>query len=162
MKVFEDQVEFPNGHKGIYGVVEKHHFVVVIPYQDGMFSMVKQYRYPINRFSLEFPQGNHEDDADIDPVELAKAELLEETGLRAGQMEYLGFYYQGPGFCRQGFNVYLAKELSEGSQQLEKTEEGLEVKRFTLAELEEMVLKGEIIDSATLTAIAILKIKKII
>ena len=61
-------------------------FAIVIPrHDDGSFTLVEQYRYPVGERCLEFPQGADEKHPDIDPLELARQELAEETGLRAAR-----------------------------------------------------------------------------
>ena len=83
MRVREDAIERPSGQQGIYSVMEKPDFTVVIPVQDGYVYMVEQYRYPVEKRQLEFPQGTWEEEGDADPAELAAGELQEETGLLA-------------------------------------------------------------------------------
>ena len=122
MIVCEDEVEFKNKHKGIFGVVKKDDFALVVPFDGKNFYLVKQYRYPIKKDSWEFPQGKHENDSEIDPTVLAKAELKEETGLISQQLEEIGFFHEAPGYCNQGFHIFLARELIQAEQELEKTE----------------------------------------
>jgi len=107
MSVYEDEVEFVNGHKGVYGVVDKTHFSLIIPFDGNKFHLVKQYRYPIRKDSIEFPQGKHENGRDSDPLDIARAELREETGLEAGKIVCIGFLNQAPGFSTQGFYISL-------------------------------------------------------
>lgn len=157
MTVREDQVEFTQGKQGIFGVVEKSDFVMIIPFADGHIYLVKQYRYPIQRDVWEFPAGMYEKDPMIDVMELAKRELAEETGLRAGEMKKIGFLYEADGYCTQGFHIFLATELVEGQQKLEDSEHGMTVGKFTIAELEKMISSGEIVDSPTVAGYGVLK-----
>jgi 8-oxo-dGTP pyrophosphatase MutT (NUDIX family) len=106
MKVREDQVEFPNGHNGIYGVVEKDDFVIIIPFDGVSFYLVNQYRYPIEQETWEFPQGKHEGDPNIDIKKLAGEELQEETGLTANTIQKIGFLHEAPGYSKQGLRVF--------------------------------------------------------
>lgn len=162
MTVTEDQVQFPNGYTGIFGVVKKDDFALIIPFDGENFYLVKQYRYPISTYSWEFPQGKHEDTLSVKPLDLAKNELKEETGLSSENISEIGYLHEAPGYSNQGFHIFLAQELQAGEQQLEKTEVGLTVKKVTLVEFEEMVTKGEITDAPTLSAYGLLKLKKII
>jgi hypothetical protein len=57
IRVREDRVELTDGSPGVYGVVEKPHFALVLPYADEGFWLVEQFRYPIRRRAWEFPQG---------------------------------------------------------------------------------------------------------
>ena len=81
IRVREDEIELPDGTPGIYGVVEKRDFALVLPAEDGGFWLVEQYRHPIGRRSWEFPQGTWPAGAGGGPEELARAELAEEIGL---------------------------------------------------------------------------------
>lgn len=162
MKVREDQVEFIGGHTGIYGVIEKSHFAIIIPYDGENFHLVKQYRYAISLNSVEFPQGVHEDEEDIDPLTLAKAELLEETGLIAHTMIHIGFLYEAGGYCNQGFHIYFATDLTQRESKLDLTEEGLEKLIMTPEEFEQAVISGGITDAPTVSAYGLLKMKKVL
>jgi ADP-ribose pyrophosphatase len=162
MSVREDEVEFANGTSGIYGVVEKPDFVLIIPYDGQHFYLVQQYRYPIQRNSWEFPQGSYENDPHADPLEVARGELKEETGLTAGSIEKIGYLYEANGYATQGVHIYLATELKEGTQDLESSEADMKVAKLSLQKFEEKVLNGEMTDGPTLSAYGLLKVKKII
>jgi 8-oxo-dGTP pyrophosphatase MutT (NUDIX family) len=90
MTVREDSIRRQDGSNGIYGVVCKPDFSLIIPYESGEFHLVEQYRYPVQGRYLEFPQGSWETRADAPPEVVAAGELREETGLVAGRMTYLG------------------------------------------------------------------------
>jgi ADP-ribose pyrophosphatase len=162
MTVREDAVEFPNGKAGIYGVVDKPDFVMVIPFDGQHFYLVQQYRYPIQKESWEFPQGSYEDAPDTDPLEVAKGELKEETGLTAHKMEKIGYLYEANGYATQGVHIYLATDLKEGAQQLEATEAGMKVVKLTIAAFEKLVADGEMKDGPTLSAYGLMKVKKLL
>src|SRR5690242_13270078 len=85
LRVREDQIERSNGKKGIYGVVEKDDCAVVLPLEGDKIYLVEQFRYTIGQRTLELPQGGWES-PDVDPEELARGELREETGLVAASM----------------------------------------------------------------------------
>ncbi len=157
MTVKEDDVEFPGGHRGIYGVVEKQDFALVVPWDGERLHLVRQYRYPIKGAYWEFPQGAAFDGVHT-PEELARRELAEETGLRAGALEPLGFLYQANGYAQQGFHVFFATRLEEGVRDLEPTEAGMESGSFTLPEFETMVRTGEVRDGPTVSAYGLLRL----
>jgi len=152
MTVREDQVEFPNGHRGIYGVVDKPPFALIIPYDGAKLYLVKQFRYPIQRDSWEFPEGTHEETADADPMELAASELEEEAGLKAGSLTKLGSFNVAVGFCTQLSHVYLAQNLTKTDQMLDATEAGMEVGSFSAEQFRQMLQDGEIVDAPTIAA----------
>jgi 8-oxo-dGTP pyrophosphatase MutT (NUDIX family) len=160
MTVQEDAIRRQDGSSGIYGVVHKPDFACVIPYQDGAFHLVEQYRYPVKGRWLEFPQGMWEDRQDASPETVAAGELQEETGLVAGRMTYLGHLFNAPGFSTQGMHVFLAEQLSAGPQRLSPEESDLVVTRVTLEEFEALVLDGRIKDASTLSAYSLLRMKK--
>lgn len=162
MKVREDNVEFTNGSKGIFGVIEKADFAMVIPFENNGFYLVKQFRYPVSEEYWEFPQGSYEHDPGKDPLELAKAELQEETGLVAAKMKKIGYLYEAYGFSNQGFHIFFAEEFKKKEQDLEISEEGMETKFFTVEVFEQMVLNGKITDAPTISAYGLLKIHKLI
>lgn len=162
MKVREDEVEFPNGTKGIYGVIDKPDFALIVPLVDHSFYLVRSYRYPVEGSFWEFPQGSYEDDPNIDPKELALNESKEETGLLAKQIEKIGYQYEAYGFSSQGFHIFLARDFEQKERNLEATEEGMEVKRFSIAEFEQLVRDGEVRDAPTISAYGLLKMEKVL
>jgi ADP-ribose pyrophosphatase len=162
MIVREDDIEFANGVKSIYGVIEKPHFSLVAPFDGSGFYMIRQYRYPIENSYWEFPQGTNEENPNMDPKELALDELEEETGLIAKEIKHIGFLYGAYGYSSQGYNVFLANDFSKGKQKLEDGEQGLEVGHFSVAEFEKMVKKGEIQDAHTVSAYGLLRIEGVL
>jgi ADP-ribose pyrophosphatase len=152
MRLHEDLTERADGTPGLYAWIEKPPAAVIVPRQDDHVWLVEQYRHPIGERFWEFPQGAWEDEPAASPEELARGELAEETGLRAGRMEHLGRMYFSYGISDQAFDVWLATELSEGEQALEATEADLKVQRVAVAELEAMIASGRLGDAATVAA----------
>lgn len=156
MRVREDDVRFAGGSTGIYGVVEKPDFALIVPWDGAAFTLVEQYRYPVEGRFWEFPQGSWDDRPTERPAEeLARAELEEETGLRAGRLTRLGHLYEAYGFSNQGFHVFLAEDLAEGERRPTPSEQDLEVGRFTPEELWALVAEGRLKDAPTLAALAL-------
>ncbi|WP_287023630.1 NUDIX hydrolase [Vibrio sp.] len=162
MTVREDQIERPSGAKGIYGVVEKPDFVVILPIQNDEVYLVEQYRYAVKQRLLEFPQGAWESNPDADPVVLAAGELKEETGLVAGNMVYVGFQYLAYGYSNQGYHIYLATDLTQTERNLDPEEEGLVAKKIPITEFEQKIISGEIKDASTVNAYGLAKLKGLI
>lgn len=160
MTVREDAIRRQDGSSGIYGVVDKPDFALVIPYAGGAFYLVEQYRYPVKGRYLEFPQGMWEEKTDAAPETVAAGELQEETGLVAGRMTYLGHLFNAPGYSTQGMHVFLAEELSQGAQSLSPEESDLLVRKVTVEEFEALVLQGHIKDASTLSAYSLLRMKR--
>lgn len=160
MTVREDTIRRPDGSTGIYGVVCKVDFALIIPYEHGTFHLVEQYRYPVRAQSLEFPQGAWETRADASPEAVAAGELQEETGLVAGRMTHLGRLFEAPGYSNQGMHVFLAEDLARGPQKLEQEEAGLVCTQVTVREFEARVREGRIQDASTLAAYALLRVHR--
>lgn len=158
MKVREDEIEREDGSPGIFGVVEKDDFVLIIPMDDSGFYLVEQYRYPVDRRLWEFPQGAWETKPEADPLDVARGELLEETGIRAQTMHYLGHLYEAYGYSNQGFHVFRATELQISQQRLSIEEQDLIMKHVPFAEFDEMVRMGQIKDAPSLAALGLLRL----
>jgi 8-oxo-dGTP pyrophosphatase MutT (NUDIX family) len=156
MSVREDAIRRADGSAGIYGVVDKPDFALVIPLDGDRLMLVEQFRYPLGVRRWEFPQGTAPDRADLPPRELAARELREETGLVAGTITRLGDLDCAPGMTSQRGNVFLATDLVEGDAQREPEEQDMRAAWFDRAEFEAMVRKGEIVDSQSLAAYALL------
>jgi 8-oxo-dGTP pyrophosphatase MutT (NUDIX family) len=156
MTVREDAVRRPDGSDGVYGVIDKPTYALVIPRDGDRLHLVEQFRYPIGMRRWEFPAGTAPDRAAQDPAELAVRELVEETGLRAGRMEKIGTLDVAPGMSSQRGHVYLATELTEGEAQREHTEQDMRQAWFTIAEFEAMIAGGEITDAQSVAAYMLL------
>jgi 8-oxo-dGTP pyrophosphatase MutT (NUDIX family) len=152
MSVREDEIRHPDGSPGIYGVVDKPTAALIVPTENDGFHLVEQYRYALARRSWEFPQGTWPDDRETTSEELARAELAQETGLRAARMEYLGTFAIAPGFTSQDCDMYLATGLTAGEPDRDPEEQGMREKWFSRAEVERMLRDGEIVDGSTMAA----------
>ncbi|MDX1664604.1 MAG: NUDIX hydrolase [Candidatus Promineifilaceae bacterium] len=161
MIVREDRVAFADGASGIYGVVEKEDFALIVPYDGDRFHLVRQYRYPVGAAFWEFPMGGAPG-SEVEPAELARQELLEETGLRCARIEKIGYLYEAYGYSNQGFHVFLARDLESGAPKREVSEQGMETRAVSVPEFERMVETGKIRDAPTLSAYGLLRLKGII
>ena len=160
MRVREDTIRRPDGSSGIYGVVEKPDFVVIVPVDDdGRLHLVEQYRYPVKGRYWELPQGSWEQAPGAEPLEMARAELREETGLESARMIYAGHLFEACGYSNQGFHIFLATGLRRGNADLEREEQDLVTREFTLSEVERMIRDGEIKDATTVAAFGLLRLK---
>ena len=149
MRVHEDRTERDDGTPGLYGWVEKSPAALIVPLDDEHTWMVEQFRHPVGERFWEFPQGTS---AQVQDEALARAELAEETGLRAARWELLGRLYYGYGVLDQPVDVWRATGLEHGPQELEPTEHGLIARRFTHGEIEAMVAGNELRDAASIAA----------
>lgn len=160
MRVREDSIERADGSRGIYGVIEKPDFALIIPIHDEHVYLVEQLRYPVGARFLEFPQGTWEQNPAADPSDLARGELREETGLSAERMEYLGHLFIAYGMSNQGFHIFRATGLTQGESSLEPEEQDLTVKRVSIAKFESYIHTGVIKDAGTISAWMLLKINE--
>lgn len=142
--------------RGIYGVVDKPDFALVIPQDLDGFWLVEQFRYPVGRRAWEFPQGSWGAGAGGSASDLARSELAQETGLRAGRLRHLGHLYEAYGFCSQGFDVYLATDLLTGAVAREETEQDMVHRSVSEEEFRRMIRVGEVVDGASLAAYSLL------
>jgi ADP-ribose pyrophosphatase len=156
MRVKEDQIKRQNGSNGIYGIIEKPDFVVIIPIENNSIYLVEQYRYPVKGRYWEFPQGSWENEK-IEPIDLAKAELKEETGLIADEYIGIGNLFEAYGHSNQRFHLFIAKGLHKGNIELDEEEIGLISRKFSIDEFVEMIRKNEIKDSTTLAAYGLMR-----
>lgn len=157
MSVREDVVENDSGEELLFGVVHKEPFALIIPWDGKRFVLVGQYRYPVNYFSWEFPQGHLEHDS---IEETANRELEEETGLKAGKIQRIGSFFLAPGHHTQECVVFLATDLKIGHMKREKGETGMKIQRYTYNELSKSIREGIIKDSPTITAVKIFDVYK--
>lgn len=154
MTVREDDIRHPDGSPGIYGVVDKPTAALIVPMENDGFHLVEQYRYALSRRSWEFPQGTWPDERVSTTGELARAELVQETGLRAERLESLGSFAIAPGFVNQSCEVFLATGLTAGEPDRDPEEQGMLSRWFSREEFERMLHDGVVVDSVTLAAYA--------
>lgn len=157
--VTEYQVLNPSGGKGIYGKVHfKNKAIGIIPVDKALNTwLVGQYRYTLNAWHWEIPEGGGP--LNEDPMESAKRELQEETGLRAGSWKEIIHLHTSNSVTDEEGHIFLAEELQEGASSLEETEADLKVWKLPLKEALDMVLNGKITDG--MSVMAILKVARL-
>ena len=157
INVTEYQVINPSGNPGIYGTVQFKNLAIGILTLDADMNtyMVGQYRFPLNQYSWEMPEGGGL--MDIEPVESAKRELLEETGLCAGEWTELLRMHLSNSVSDELAIIFLARNLQQFEAQPEETEQ-LIIKKMPFEQVYQMVCAGEITDSMTVGAVLKLKL----
>lgn len=145
----EDKVVTPIGRKLTFGVVHKKHFPLIIPWDGKYLTLIQQYRYMVNGLSWEFPQGHV---GNKTMLVAAKAELLEEAGLRAKQIKLLESFWINPGLTDQICFVYIASGLVQAKLNPDPGEDIRATKRVTILKLKEMIAGGLIKDGVTIAA----------
>lgn len=156
LTIREDDIRRPDGSPGIYAVVDKPTYALVIPRDSSTegdhFHLVEQFRYPLGLRRWEFPQGTAPGLADTDPAELAARELREETGLRAESMTELGLLDVAPGMSSQRGRVFLATGITAGPHAREHEEQDMRSAWFTRIQVETMIRDGAITDAQSIAA----------
>ncbi|WP_266365987.1 NUDIX domain-containing protein [Tellurirhabdus rosea] len=152
LQIRHEEVVTPSGTPGIYGVVSfRNKAVVVVPIDEAGYTyLVGQYRYPLEEYSWEVPEGGSPLGTDI--LESAKRELQEETGLVAGKWTKIGrIHTSNSATDEEGF-LFIAEDLVQGEHAPEETEQ-LQIKRVPLTEAVEMVMKSQITDALSVCAL---------
>jgi 8-oxo-dGTP pyrophosphatase MutT (NUDIX family) len=147
----------PSGGKGIYGKVHfKHLAIGILPVdQQGNIWLVGQYRFPLSEFSWEIPEGGGK--MEDSPLDSAKRELVEETGLQARQWTQLLTMHLSNSVSDEFAIVWLARDLHQGIASPEETEK-LHLRKLPFEEAYRMVESGQITDSISVAAIQRLKL----
>ncbi|MGE5557582.1 MAG: NUDIX domain-containing protein [Bacillota bacterium] len=144
----EDLVELPDGKETTREVVEHPGAVAVVALDKaGRLILVCQYRYPLERETLEIPAGKL--DPGEDPEECARRELKEETGYDAVEIRYLLSFYTSPGFTDEIIHLFSARAGTCTGPHTDE-DEFVDIRLYEPAELMEMVKKGAVCDAKTI------------
>lgn len=144
-------VTLPNGKEATRDLVTHPGASVVIPFEsNGYIYMVRQYRKPIEKVSLELPAGKL--DPGEDPEICAVRELKEETGLTAGKIKHIISIHTTPGFCNEVLHMYAAWELKEGQSHTDE-DEFLSAEKIKIEDLMNMIFNHEITDAKSIIGI---------
>lgn len=150
--VFEDNVINPVGGKNVYGHVHfKSKAVAIVPLDnDGNTWIVGQDRYTTREYSWEVPMGGS--DADEEPIDTARRELQEETGLKATTLTPIMRLHTSNSITDEEGFVFVARGLELGETNFDDMED-LAIRKLPLTEAVNMVIRGEIIDAISVAAL---------
>lgn len=151
--VYEDEVVRPDGNDGIYGYVDSNRgdSVFIVPVEpNGDTYLVQQERYVTKETNWEIPAGATEGESYEDAT---KRELLEEAGLTASSVTVINEFYLANGLASLKGAVCMATDLQKVTEQLDEVDGILGVRRLPLLEVRDMILRGEIVDGPTITAV---------
>jgi len=152
MKVLHDKIRYENGFETDREVAVHHGATAVVPITaEGNVLLVRQYRYAMDEMTLEIPAGLYEPGEN--PEVCAARELEEETGFKAGKLEFLYRFYSSPGFCTETIHVYKATDLIPSKQNLDE-DEFVEIFEVPLSEAVAMIHDGRIVDGKTIAALS--------
>ena len=151
LKIYEDKV-LANGHEARWDYIHHDGAAAVLPVdKDGKILMVRQYRNALDRFPLEIPAGKL-DDPKEPKIECAYRELEEETGYRCENLEYLMSLNTTVAFCDEAIDIFVAHNLIPSKQHLDE-DEVINVERWELSDLENLIYEGKLTDGKTIAAI---------
>ena len=156
--VFTDILEEPDGHRHIKDVVRHNGSVVMLAVDertnpaDPDIILERQYRHAAGQYLIELPAGS------LNPGEAplagAKRELIEETGFRARKWTLLLRYFASPGFLGEWMQIYLARDIREGTATPE-LDEHIEIIRMPLSQIMKLIGEGKIHDGKTIIGLSL-------
>ena len=151
LQVRRDEIRLPDGKPAQREYIVHPGAVMIVPITgDGQLVVERQHRYPLDRVLLEFPAGK------LDPNETtlhcAQRELREETGYRAREWAYAGRLHNAPAYSDEFIEIWLARGLVAGAQELDDGE-FVEVHTMSEAALLAQVASGELTDAKTMVGL---------
>lgn len=147
-----DTVRLPNGKTATRELIRHIGAVCIVAVtEDDEVIVEHQYRYPFDEVVVEIPAGKL-DSKDEDSADAAERELMEETGITAGDMTYMGKFYPTCGYSDEVIHMYLARNLSFGDRNLDD-DEFLDVRAVPIESLVEDIMAGKIPDGKTQAAV---------
>ena len=151
IRLTEYDVINPSGGKGIYGKVHfKNTAIGVVPLDENLDTyLVGQYRFTIDEYSWEIPEGGALNE---EPLVAAQRELVEETGLKAERWKKITDRYLSNSVTDEHCIIFIATDLSQHTAMPDETEK-LAVKKLPFDEVYKMVIEGKIKDALSIVAI---------
>jgi ADP-ribose pyrophosphatase len=148
----DDVIRFPDGAEAVYTVLVNPDSAFVVPYfENGDTVLVRQWRHAWDESSWEVPAGTFNEDEQ--PIECAKRELAEETGLVASRYTSLGSVHGAAMLTGRAY-IFLAESIVEAERNPETYEQDMEVRRLPFAEAFEAALNGQVVHSGSVTALS--------
>ena len=154
LHVFRDEARLPDGNTGVREWIKHPGASAVVPlFEDGSTLLLRQFRYPPRQTFIEVPAGKLDKPGEH-PEEVARRELVEETGYRGTRFTYLGPFYPCIGYSDEVIHLYLAEGLSQDREELAlEAHEFVDPFRVPFSEALQMVWRGEVQDMKTVTAL---------
>jgi len=148
-----NRIQLPNGHEDEYGQIIFPNAALAVPItKDNKVILLRQYRFAVSSYLLEFPAGTLE--IGETPLNSIKRELQEESGYKAEKWDKLGALFNAPGYSDEVIHLYLARDLSKLKNKLiGDSDEDIEVLHMDPNSLDNLISSGnEILDAKTVSA----------
>ena len=159
INVYQDTVQFPDGHTAKWDYIHHDGAAAVIPVlPDGRILMVKQYRNALDRFTLEIPAGKLDDPKEEGIVCAPPGSWRRRRATAVNGWSRSLSFRTTVAFCNERIEVFAARDLIPSRQHLDE-DEYIDLQACTLAELKEKIFSGEIQDSKTVAAILAYAVK---
>jgi ADP-ribose pyrophosphatase len=156
--VTEDHAKDPDGFEVKRCVVRHRGSAVMMPVDaKGRILLVRQYRLPARQKLWELPAGKLDEGETA--LQAARRELKEETGLSARRWTKLVSFYPSPGFLAEKMTIYMATELTQGDAE-PMEDERIETRWFTRGEIEDMLVRGRLLDAKTMAGLLALRLRR--
>ena len=148
-----NRVQLPNGHVGEYGSIKHPGAALAVPItKDNKVIILRQYRFAVSRYLLEFPAGTLE--IGETPINSIKREIQEETGYKADEWDGIGTLVPAPGYADEEIHLFLARKITKlNFAPKGDLDEDIEVLIMSPNKLDDLISSGkEILDAKTVTA----------
>ncbi len=148
-----NKIELPNGHEDEYGQIIFPNAALAVPItKENKIILLRQYRFAVSRYLLEFPAGTLE--TGETPINSIKRELQEESGYKAEKWDELGTLVNAPGYSDEVIHLFLAQDLKKLKNKVKgDLDEDIEVLLMKPENLDHLISSGnEILDAKTITA----------
>ena len=148
-----NKIQLPNGHVAEFGQIKFPNAALAVPITaDNKVILLRQYRFAVSRYLLEFPAGTLE--IGETPINSIKREIQEEAGFKAEKWDELGALVNAPGYSDEVIHLFLARDLSKLKYEVKgDLDEDIEVLFMNHSELDDLISSGdEILDAKTITA----------
>ena len=150
--VYHDEYIRHDNKNGEYFVIKKHPAVFIIPEENDKIYLIKQYRYPIEKWTWELPAGSSDGQ---DLLYAAKRELKEETGFKSDNWELVDVFHLSPGLSNNTTHLFVARNLIQTNHNTQKEEGIINMEKFTKDQIKTMIKENEIVGAPTIAALTL-------
>jgi ADP-ribose pyrophosphatase len=153
LRLRRDRIEMPGGKEIYFAYLERTDAVIIVPITNaGELILIDQYRYSIDRWSLEVPAGGTDDKPNETLEEVARAELREEAGGVSDRLTHVATFLSASSLTDERCHVFLAENVTLSAAAAEPTEK-IKVRSMPIAEALALVRRGEMTDGQCALAI---------